>query len=99
MANKTSQHILNTSATLLGFCLIIITSLHMRNKEEITIIDKITSIIAILLAVSCCFSFLSIKTKDRLKERGYENFADLLFITSLAGILIIILLITFNLIK
>jgi hypothetical protein len=99
MANNTSQHILNTSANLLGFCLFVISSVHFRNKAETTIIDKITSIVAILLAMSCFYSFLSIRTKNELKEKKYENFADYLFVSSLAGILMIILLISFNFIK
>jgi len=99
MANNTSQHILNTSANLLGFCLFVITSLHFRYKAETTIIDKVTSIVAILLAMSCFFSFISIRTKNDFKEKKYENIADYLFATSLGGILLIILLITFNFIK
>ncbi len=99
MANNTSQHILNTSANLLGFCLFVITSLHFRIKAETTIIDKITSIVAILLAMSCFFSFISIRIKIEIKEKKYENIADYLFVTSLGGILMIILLITFNFIK
>ena len=34
MANNTSPHILNTSANLLGFCLFIITSLHIASPLE-----------------------------------------------------------------
>ena len=34
MANNTSQHILNSSASLLGFCLFVITSLHITNRIE-----------------------------------------------------------------
>ena len=99
MANNTSQHILTTSATLLGFCLFVITSYHIRNKEESGIIDEFTSIIAVLLTVSCFFSFFSIRTKNQIKEKRLENIADFSFIASLGGILLIILLITFNFIK
>jgi len=34
MSNKTSQHILGTSANLIGFCLFIITSLHLTKKMK-----------------------------------------------------------------
>ena len=88
MANNTSPHILNTSATLLGFCLIVITSLHISK-----------SIIAVLLTLSSIFSFISIKTNNTKKEKSFENIADYFFIISLLGILIIILLITLNYIK
>ena len=98
MANNTSPHILNTSATLLGFCLIVITSLHISNMVETEIIDELTSIIAVLLTLSSIFSFISIKTNNTKKE-SFENIADYFFIISLLGILIIILLITLNYIK
>jgi hypothetical protein len=99
MANNTSQHILNTSANLLGFCLFVITSLHIANLTEIHIIDELTSLIATLLTFSCIFSFGSIRSVDLKKEKRLETIADYLFVLSLIGILIIILLITLNFIK
>jgi hypothetical protein len=96
MANNTSQHILNTSATLLGFCLFVITSLHISDIIETRMIDILTSVIAILLTFSCILSFISIRTNNLKRERTYEMMADYLFITSLVGILIIILMITLN---
>jgi predicted membrane channel-forming protein YqfA (hemolysin III family) len=97
MANKTSQHILGTSANLLGFCLFIITSLHLTNKTENSLIDEFTSIIALILTVSSVFSFISIRTEDERKEYRFEKIADYLFIISLIGIFAIIafIIITF----
>jgi len=99
MANSTSQHILNTSANLLGFCLFVITSLHVANKIETTLIDEFTSLVAIILTFSCIFSFISIRTQKQVKEKKFETIADYLFIIALTGILIIILLITLNFIN
>ena len=99
MANKTSQHILNTSANLLGFCLFVITSLHIASLIETHIIDEVTSVIAILLTFSCVFSFISIRTKKPVKEAHFETIAEYFFIVSLIGILLVILLITLNFIK
>ncbi len=99
MANNTSQHILPTSANLLGFCLFVITSLHLTNKATSSVIDEFTSIIALLLACSCLFSFISIRTTDPGREEKFESIADYLFIISLIGIVIIILLLVFGLIK
>lgn len=96
MANKTSQHILGTSANLLGFCLFIITSLHLTNKSESTIIDEFTAIVAFLLTVSSIFSFISIKTQNNKRELLFERIADYLFILTLFGILIIITLVIIN---
>ncbi|WP_442589441.1 hypothetical protein ACSBL2_25800 [Pedobacter sp. AW31-3R] len=99
MAKTTSQHILNTAANLLGFCLFVITSLHIANMTENHLIDEFTSVIAVLLTCSCLFSFASLRTSDLEKERKLETIADYLFIISLVGILIIILLITLNFLK
>ena len=99
MSNTTSQHILNTSANLLGFCLFVITSLHFTDKAESSIIDELTSVVAILLSISCLFSFFSIRTSNDIIEKRLETIADYLFIVSLLGILIIISLITLNYIK
>jgi hypothetical protein len=99
MANYTSQHILTTSATLLGFCLFVITSLHIANQIETHLIDEFTSIVAVLLTFSCIFSFISIRTTNQKNEKRLEFFADYFFIPALIGILIIILLISFDLIS
>lgn len=99
MANGTSAHILNTSATLLGFCLFVITSLKIGNLIENHIIDELTSVIAVLLTISCIFSFASIRTPAPVKGRRMETIADYLFVGSLVGILVIILLITLDVVK
>ena len=99
MANNTSQHILGTSANLLGFCLFVITSLRIANQLETHVIDELTSVIALMLTFSCVFSFISIKTKYEKRELIMETIADYFFIISLIGILVIILFITFHFIK
>jgi uncharacterized membrane protein SirB2 len=99
MANNTSQHILNTAANLLGFCLFVITSLHITNTAASSLIDEFTSVIALLLAFSCFFSFVSIKTKNEITEQRFERIANYFFLTSLSGIVLIILLLVFNFIK
>lgn len=96
MSNKTSQHIINTSANLLGFCLIVITSLHISNHFETSIVDELTLIISFILIGSCLFSFFSIKTKNPKSEQKFESIADYLFIGALIGIVLIILLIALN---
>lgn len=99
MANNTSQHILNTSANLLGFCLFVITSLHIASVTETHIIDELTGIVAVLLTLSCVFSFISIRTVKDKKKELFETVADYVFLVSLIGILIIILLIAFDIIE
>jgi len=91
MPNKTSQHILGTAANLLGFCLIIITSLHIAEKTQSNLIDELASIVAALLIFSCILSFASLKTENIKKEKMLEQIADILFLTALSGILAIVL--------
>jgi hypothetical protein len=99
MANKTSQHILSTSANLLGFCLFVVTSLHVSNYSVRSWIDEFTSFVSILLVFSCLFSFLSIRTENPKRERIMERFADYLFGFALVGILAIVLLLALKFIK
>jgi hypothetical protein len=99
MPNKTSPHILNTAATLLGFCLFVITSLHIADKIATQLVDEFTSVISVMLTLSCIFSFVSIRTANHIKEKRLETLADYFFVAALIGILIIILLITFHFFK
>jgi hypothetical protein len=96
MANKTSQHILGTSANLLGFCLFVITALHISDGYEQTIIDELTTIISTLLAISAILSFLSIRTDNELREQRLETIADYFFIVALTGIGLVIGLIAIH---
>jgi len=90
MANQTSQHILSTSANLLGFCLIVLTSLHISDKSTLGFLDEFTSVVAVSLIISCFFSFISIRSSIKKREMLLEKIADYFFITSLIGILVII---------
>lgn len=90
MANTTSQHILSTSTNLLGFCLFVLTSIHLNNASKDTLVDELTSIVALFLIVSVIFSFLSIRTEDLEKEKKYENIADWFFFIAIIGILFVI---------
>lgn len=90
MANTTSQHILSTSANLLGFCLFVLTSIHLNNASKNTLIDELTSVVALFLIVSVIFSFLSIRTDNTENEEKYENIADWFFLFSIVGILFVI---------
>lgn len=99
MSNKTSQHILSTSANLLGFCLFVITSLHISNRAEKSLIDEFTSVVGLLLVLSCVFSFLSLRTQSLFRSRRVELMADYLFFAALSGILLIIVLIVFGVLK
>jgi len=72
MANNTSAHFLGTSANLLGFCLFIITSLHISDKTEGYLIDEFTSGVALLLTFSSVLSFISIQSQNGKIESKLE---------------------------
>lgn len=86
MGTGTSQHILNTSSNLLGFCLIVVSSLHFSNYSQKTIIDEVMTGVAVALIFSCFFSFISIRTSDEQKEIRFEKTAEILFLVALIGI-------------
>ena len=73
MANLKSPHILPTSANLLGLCLIVATSLHLSNNRELHLVIETTSVIALMLAGSTLFSYLSIKTDNTKKKHDLKE--------------------------
>ncbi len=94
-SNNTSSHILNASSNLLGICFVVLTSLRLLNLNEKSIIDEGTGIATVLLMSSCVFSFLSLRSNT---PRGafYERIADRFFMTALAALFLITMLIVFN---
>ena len=92
MSNNTSQQILPTAANLIGFCLFIITSMHITNKAATSLIDELTSAITLSLTIACLFSFLSIRAYSQNFKLKTELVAEYSFIFSLLGILIVIMM-------
>ena len=90
-----SPHILNTSATLLGLCFIVLTSLNINNMMEKTIIDELTALAIFMFMVSCILSFLSMRSKKTTSSR-YEKIADLIFLAGLFFLFLTTVLIVFN---
>ncbi len=93
-----SPHILNTSATLLGLCFIVLTSLKLNNKSEATLIDEFTAIAILFFMVSSFLSFLSMRSKS-IPSLRYEKFADFIFLSGLFFLFLTTILILFNFIK
>ncbi len=98
MTTNKSQHILNTSSNLLGFCLVVLTSLKISKMSEVSKIDEFTGVACILLIGSCLFSFLSIRaSKEKLMVK-YERLADNIFIAGLFLVFVITFMIAFSII-
>jgi hypothetical protein len=95
--NKAS-HILNTSATLLGICFIVLTSIHLNNSEETTIIDQLIAVSIVMFMTSSILSFLSMR-KTKSLNFLLEKIADIIFLIGLFSLFVITMLITLNIIK
>lgn len=98
MTVNKSQHILSTSSNLLGFCLIVLTSLKISKFSDVSRIDEITGIACIFLISSCIFSFLSIRTSKEKFIIHYETIADNIFMVALILVFVITFVIAFSLI-
>jgi hypothetical protein len=92
-----SPHILNTSATLMGFCMVIITSIRVGNFSAASFIDEVAGISALLLSLSCLFSFMSMKSSQHPLAEKLEYIADAAFLMALICIFLIISMLSFKL--
>lgn len=98
MPDNKSVHILNTSSNLMGFCLVVLTSLKISKYSAISMIDEFTGAATILLIVSSIFSFLSIRSKKEIYAMRYEKIAENIFIVSLIAVFAITFMIAFSII-
>jgi hypothetical protein len=89
-----SPHILNTSATLMGLCFIVLTSMNFNNAKEKTSVDELTAVAVLLFMISCFLSFLSIRSVKN--SHRYEKIADYVFLSGLFFLFLITLQITLN---
>ena len=97
MPKVKSPHILNTSSNLMGFCLVVLTSIKISKFAQATIIDEITGLTAVFLVVSCILSFLSIRTANDIRAEKLERIADVIFLIALISIALTIILVSFDL--
>lgn len=93
-----SPHILSTSANLLGFCFIVLTSVKISKLDESSYIDEGAALAIILFMTSCLLSFLAMRS-NTVRSKKLEGLADIMFLFGLIVLLITTLLITFNIIK
>ena len=98
MANDKSSHILSTSSNLLGFCLVVLTSLKISKFSEGSMIDEATGVACILLIVSSFFSFLSMRSSSEHYSIRHEKIADVIFIIALLLVFAITFIIAFSVI-
>lgn len=98
MAENKSPHILNTSATLVGLCFIVLTSIKVSKMQDSTLIDETTALAIILFMVSSILSFLSMRKEKGVDDR-LEKIADIVFLSGLVVLFLTTMMITFNVVK
>lgn len=93
-----SPHILNTSATLMGICFLVLTSLNAMKVTSKTIMDELTTAAIVMFMASSFLSFISMR-KLRSSGELYEKMADVVFIAGLFFLFVTTLLLAFNMIE
>lgn len=96
MPESKSPHILSTSSNLLGFCLIVMTSLKIADRTEASVLDELTGVASVLLMASCILSFQSMRTVNVARSERLERVADIVFLGGLSLVFLAILLIAFH---
>ncbi len=81
--NIKSTHILNASSNLVGFSLIVLTSVKVLGLGSTTLIDDIAAFAVMVFIVSSFYSFLSIRTRNVNRSELYETIADYIFLGGL----------------
>ena len=80
-----NSHILNAASNLLGIALLIVTAINITDKAGKTYADEAGIVAALLLAVSCIVSYLSIRSPG--EGRRLEAWADKIFLSGLIALL------------
>jgi hypothetical protein len=84
---KRNHYILDSSATLLGVALVIVTAVHITGKSATTIADELSFGAALLFLGACLLSHRSVSTGD-IK---YERIADKIFASAILLLLLSVL--------
>lgn len=97
-SKEKAPHILNTAATLLWLCFIVLTSLKINDKTAGTFVDEFTAVAILMFMASCIMSFVSLSS-DKTPSHFYEKIADIIFLIGLFCLLVTTILIVFNIIQ
>ena len=88
--NNISHHILPTSATLLGLCFLLLSSINLFGSPEKTFVDEMMGIAILLFLGSTVFSYASIRSRS--KASRYEKIADTIFLFALSFLTVVSIL-------
>jgi hypothetical protein len=94
--NELSQHILPTSAQLVGVCVTVISLVKLLHIGQVGyLLDKLVAIDAVLFTISAVLSYVSIRGG---RFTHWERHADQFFIFGLVGLGVCAVLLAFELI-
>lgn len=94
--NDLSQHILPTSAQLVGVCLTVISLIKILHIGKVgSLLDKFLAVDALLFTISTTLSYASMRGKDSAR---WERYADQFFMVGLLELGICAVLLAFELI-
>ena len=90
-----SPHILNAASNLLGIALLIVTGIHITSHSDVTYADETALASALLLAVSCFVSYLSVRRgENAVRGMLMEKLADRIFLAGLAALVLAVIILT-----
>lgn len=92
--NERTPDILNSSATLLGLCFVVLTARSVFPDSQVNLIDYFTGAAILGFMSSCVLAFLSMRSGDKITT--YENIADYVFLGGLFFLFSATLVIVFD---
>lgn len=96
MDDNKSVHILPTSATLLGFCFVVLTFIQALEVGDRTLIDELVAVTIVIFLTTCILSYLSMRVKQHAAL--YEKAADIIFLAGLVLLAAASLLVILNIV-
>jgi predicted membrane channel-forming protein YqfA (hemolysin III family) len=92
-----AHHILPTAATLLALCFLLLSMINVMDLGQKTLIDEMAGAATIFFLASSFFSYTAMRTRKR--ANFYEKLADYIFISGLAFLSIVSLVIIWGGVK
>lgn len=96
MNTSSSPHILSTSANLLGFTFLVLSSLKSFGLHQGNFLIKIVAFNVMLFALSSFLSFRSMHAKSEGQTKKYEEFAEYVFLIGLVITVILAVFLSFD---
>ena len=88
-----NSHILNAASNLLGIALLIVTGINITDNADKGYADEAGMVAALLLAVSCVVSYMSLRRSD--DGARLEAWADKIFMSGLIALLAAVSILVF----